>query len=159
MELETLPGGDPERAVAEPVGQVVEREILLRGHRAGRNGDAHHELPGLLPAFGLAPPARVAVVLLVGAVELEQLEVVVPEVGRLPGQRIADRAPQVTAVALGQLDLGRRLGGHDVILTRGVMRWRPHSVLCSPVQRPSRLYSPSSLPGTGSVQWVHPMLG
>ena len=55
VELEALPGGDPQRAVAVLVGQSLEREVLLGGDGAGRDRDAHHEAVRLLQPGGLAP--------------------------------------------------------------------------------------------------------
>ena len=43
VELESLAGGDPERAVGVLVGEPLEREILLAGDRARRDGDPDHE--------------------------------------------------------------------------------------------------------------------
>ena len=77
VELEALAGGDAEGAVGVLVGDPLEREVLLAGDRAGGDRDPHHEAVRLLQAGGLERAAGVAVVLLVGAVELEQRDVVV----------------------------------------------------------------------------------
>ena len=105
MELEALAGGDPEGAVGVAIGDLLEREVLAGVERARGERHAHHEGEGLLGVL-LAAPAGVAVVLLVGAVELEQGEVVAAEVGDIGRERLRDRAPEMAAFALGVLDFG-----------------------------------------------------
>lgn len=70
VELDALAGGDAERGVAVARGEVVKHAPLLRGHDAA--GDAptdHHDV-------FLAGLAEVTVVLLIRAVELQELPVV-----------------------------------------------------------------------------------
>ena len=60
------------RAVGHLAGQVVGRQPLLGAQDTAGEAGAHHARVGQLLAGGGAGPALVAVVLLVGAVELEQ---------------------------------------------------------------------------------------
>ncbi len=92
MELESLPGGDPESAVGVLIGDPLQGEVLVGGHDAGRNGDPDHEGVGLLRSGDLAPAPLVPGILLVGPVELEQLDVVVLEVRGIGRQRLRDAA-------------------------------------------------------------------
>ena len=71
MELELLPGRDPERAVADGPGELVEGQVLRGVELAAGHPDPDHELVRLLLALALQQRAEVAVVLLVRAVELE----------------------------------------------------------------------------------------
>ena len=82
VKLEALPGRDAQRAVGVLVGEPLEREVLLAGHGAGRDRDPDHEAVRLLEPRRLERAPGVAVVLLIGPVELEQRDVVVAEVGR-----------------------------------------------------------------------------
>ena len=63
----------------------------------------HVRLAGLLPMPVLA---GVAVVLLIGAVELDQLLVLIVEMIDVPGQVLGDGAAQLPAGFLDDLDLG-----------------------------------------------------
>ena len=143
VELEALPRGDAQGAVGMLVGEPLEREILLAGHGTGRDRHPDHEGVRLLQPRRFQRPPGVAVVLLVGAVELEQRDVVVAEVGALGAERLGDGAAQVPPAALGDLDLGFRFSGHrgrQAFLTRDgpVRTWSPHSVFSVPAQRPLR---------------------
>ena len=42
---------------------------------------------------------------------------------------------------------------------RHFAKWRPHSVLSVPFQRPRRVYCSGVAPSTALVQWVHPIVG
>ena len=164
VELEALPGRHPQGAVAVLVGDPLQAEVLLAADGAGGDGHPDHEAVGLLEPSRLPPASGVPVVLLVRPVELEQRGVVVAEVRQVGRQRLGDRAPQVTPVALGGLDLGFRFSGHRshhafLASCRLPSMWRPHSVLSVPTHRPLREYSPGPAPGTGRVQWVQPTVG
>ncbi len=93
------------------VGDPLEAEILVGSDRAGGNGHPHHEGVGLLRSRSLAASPLVSRVLLVGPVELEQLDIVVLEVGRIGCERLRDAATEVPAVALGDFDFGFGFGG------------------------------------------------
>ena len=98
VELERLTGGEPQRAVAVVRRDAVHRQPL--GGRAHAAGHAHadHERVRLLQLL-LAPfGAHVAIVLLIGAVELGQLGVVLGDrAGLRLGQTIGDAAAQEAA--------------------------------------------------------------
>ena len=109
VELEALPGGDAEGAVGPAVGDFLEREVLVRVERARRQRHAHHERVRLLSA--LVPAlACVTVILLIGAVELEQGDVVAFEVAAAAQELLRDGAAEMTSFALGGFDFG--LLGH-----------------------------------------------
>ena len=144
VELEALAGGHPEGAVGVVVGEPLEPEVLLGRDGAGRDRDPHHEGVGLLEPGGLERPPGVAVVLLVGAVELEQMGIVLAEVRPLRRQRLGDGAAQVPPAALGDFDFGFRLSGHRWAHTFLAScpvsaKCNPHSDLSVPGQRPLRV--------------------
>ena len=103
VELKRLPRGQSQRAVGVLPGQVVQRQPLRGGDDAARHPDTHHELVGRLEPLPRPLLAKVAIVLLIGAVKLEQLGVALRHgTGQRIGQRLGNRAPQITA---GRLDL------------------------------------------------------
>ena len=108
--LDRLPRREPDRAVAHLVAQVDRREQLVGRELSARHAGANHERDialALLPIDGLA---GLAVVLLVGAVVLEQLDRGLAEAGSAVGQLLGDVSSQVVAGDLGQFD-GGGLGG------------------------------------------------
>ena len=73
MELEPLSGGHPERPIAISLGDSLQAQVLIGGDRAGRNGHPDHERIRLFLVGRSALPPLVSGVLLVGPVELEQV--------------------------------------------------------------------------------------
>ena len=65
VELKFLAGRDPQRAVAERLGQVVAGQELVRTQLAADDPDPNHELMGRLLAFFFQLLAEVAIVLLI----------------------------------------------------------------------------------------------
>ena len=136
VELEALPGGHPQGAVGPAVGHLLEREVLVGIERPRRERHPHHERERLLRA--LVPPlARVAVVLLVGAVELEQGDVVAFEMAAAVVQLLRDGSAEMPPLALGGLDFGFLGHGLSVGRRQGVVRLTvaalpPHADLCRP---------------------------
>ena len=96
VHLEGLPGGRPQGAVPQPVGELVEGEKQLGRNAATGAAQPQHHLPGLV--FPLL--AFIAVVLLIAAVELEDLQSVFAEIGQIIRQFAQQRLPQVVAVQL-----------------------------------------------------------
>ena len=95
VKLEALPGGDAQRVVGVARGQVVASQVLGRGEHAAGNPAAHHE------DVLLARLAQVPVVLLIDAVELQELRVILHEVvGLRVGQRLGDGPRQRRVPAL-----------------------------------------------------------
>jgi len=106
VELERLARGDAQRAVGEAAGELIVHEVLRGGDDAAGLARAHHD------GVFLARLALVAVILLVDAVELDELFVVPAEtVGRRVRQGLADRAGEVGLLGLHELVLGEGLFG------------------------------------------------
>ena len=96
MHLEGLPGCGPQGAVPQPIGEVIQGEKQPCGDATTGAAQAQHHLPGLvLPLL-----AFVAIVLLVTAVELEDLQGVFAEIGQFIPKFAQQRLPQVVAVQL-----------------------------------------------------------
>ena len=72
VELDALPGRDPQRPVRISIGQRIEGEILVGGQPPAGDADAHHELPELVLAALLALGRAVAVVPLIDPVKFEE---------------------------------------------------------------------------------------
>ncbi len=137
VKLVVLSRGDPQRAVAVPSRQLVECQVLLGGDDAARDLAADHESVGGVQA-GIAPlPARVPVVLLVNAVELEQLRGFVLEMAGVGGELRRERAAQPVARLLDLLD-----GAHIRVLVG-----HPHSSLLGSIDHTK---TTSPLPESGS---------
>jgi len=98
VELEILPGGDPDGVVAIGRRQIIGQQILLGSQTAARELGAYHELPGAIQSLLLALAARVAVILLVGAMELQQLVCALGDIGGAEiGQLVEQEATQAIA--------------------------------------------------------------
>ncbi len=115
MVLDALAGGEPERTVGELVGQVVDAGPLGGGeHPAGDRRPHHARVGELLLGLGQLT-ATIAIVLLVDAMELQQLQGFGTEGVGLFGEFVTDRAPQVLA---GALEIVGGDGGHPDTLGR-----------------------------------------
>src|SRR5262249_53197752 len=106
VKLDALARGDRKRAVAAAVGEIVECEVLVRRDFAARDLAADHEHVVLADAALGAILAGVAVVLLIGAVELQQLLVLIVEVVGVFKKLEGDGAAQGAAGLLDALDRG-----------------------------------------------------
>ena len=140
VQLDALPAGEAQRAVGVLAGEVVHAEVLLGGEPAAGDLAADHE--DVVLAQPLAAPglAGVAVLLLVAAVELDQVLVRVVELVGAGGQFLGDRAAQPAAVFLDQFD--RR----PLRLARGGFVRRHQSILVAPAREETvRGLSPSIL--------------
>jgi len=106
VELEGLARGDAQGAVGEATGEFVVHEVLSgRDDAAGLSRADHH-------GVFLGDLALIAVVLLVDAVEFDELLVVTAEtVGGRVGEGLADRPGKVGLFGLHDLVLGERLFG------------------------------------------------
>ena len=102
VHLEGLAGGDPQRAVAQPVGQLVHGQKEVAGDAAAGTAQPQHHLPVLLTTL----LAVVAIVLLVTAVKLQNLNCVLTEIGQLVAQLGVERLAQMVAARLQLLELG-----------------------------------------------------
>ena len=104
VELQALAGGDAERRVADFVAQVELGQQLIAGDAAAGDGCTDHETVELgLAACAIAASfgAALAVVLLVGAVMLQQVRIVFADKLVAVAQLFGDVAGEVVA---GQLD-------------------------------------------------------
>ena len=106
VELEVLARGHAQRAVGPLLADVVVRQVRLGGDDAARDPRPDHQLVVLVEPFGARLLAAVAVILLVDAVELEQLLGVVAERGRVVEQLLFDEPTQVIAARLDGLVAG-----------------------------------------------------
>ncbi len=118
MKLNALPRRDAQRFVGIALGQFIEAKVLVSRHPAAGNLAADHEHVILAEAARTPRLARVTVLLLICAMELEQILVAVTEVIDFFGKVVRDAAAQETAVFLlkfhgGSGRLGGLLGGHD----------------------------------------------
>ena len=105
MELERLARGDAQGAVGETAGELVVHQVLRGGDDAPGLTRAHHD------GVFFARLALIAVVLLVDAVELDELLVVAAEAVRFRvGQGLPNRARKV-----------RLFGLHHFILRQGLL--------------------------------------
>ncbi len=104
MQFERLARGQPQGVVAMFASQLVEHQPLGRRDNAARRPNAEHEAVRRFEFLGRPLVAQIAVVLLVGAVELQQLCFAIRHGGREPiGQRLNDFATEVIAVELDVL--------------------------------------------------------
>ena len=111
MHLEGLAGGGPEGAIAEAIGQVVEGQIEGGGDAPTGAAQPQHHLPVLLDALA----AVVAVVLLIAAVKLQDLDGRLGEMAALGIEFAEQRFLEVTAGCLEGLELGRRRSDGRVV--------------------------------------------
>ena len=134
VQLQALPRGDAQRGVADLVAQIELGQQLVAGQLAAGNLGADHEavdfVAACTAAFGAAAGAGVAIVLLIGAVMLQQLGAVLAEMVVAVDQLRADVAAQVVAARLDDLDRTEFFFRHDwsknVALPRALERddWR-----------------------------------
>jgi hypothetical protein len=101
---------EPNRTVAQLVAHVDRREQLLGRELSTGHAGADHERNLPLALLAIDGLAGLTVVLLVGAVVLEQLDGGLAEPRRPVGEFLGDVAGEVVARDFGQLD-GRGLGG------------------------------------------------
>src|SRR5690606_14977042 len=99
VKLQSLARGDAERAIADFVAQVEFSEQLLAGQLAAGDGGADHEHVGLAVSA-----AVVSIVLLVGAVVLEELNAALAEEVVAVDKLFGDFAAEIVAGGLEALD-------------------------------------------------------
>jgi len=105
VELKVLPGRHAQRAVGPAPADLVVGDVRIRRDDAPRDTGPDHELVVLVEAAGPRFFAAVAVILLVDAVELEQLLRGVAEGRRVLDQLLLDEPAQVIAPCLDGLVL------------------------------------------------------
>ena len=108
VKLDGLTRRNADRAVGKLVGHPIQIEILLIGNLTGRQCNAEHVAVGFAQSFGPPRFSQVSIILLVGPVKLQQLQVVFFEtVFRRVGQRFVNRTAQKLAVGFRDFDFGR----------------------------------------------------
>lgn len=118
MDLELLAGGNAQRAVAGGLGHVRHRQILRGGGElTAGHADPDHQLILLLPPFSLDDTADVAIVLLVGAVKLQDGRRLLGEAGPAVADLVGHKRPEVLAGDLDRLGLAGRLLGCPIAPT------------------------------------------
>ena len=106
VELEVLARGHAQRAVGPLLADVVVRQVRLGRDDAAGDPRPDHQLVVLVEPFGARLFAAVAVILLVDAMEFQQLLGVVAECGRVLEQLLFDEPTQVIAARLDGLVAG-----------------------------------------------------
>ena len=104
MELEALARRQPQGVVCVALRDVVEGEVLVRGESAAGDLGADHHDPFLAAALLSGGSAGVPVLLLIDAMELQELVLVLGEVIRPALERVLHGAAQMAAFFLGNLD-------------------------------------------------------
>ena len=145
VNLQVLPRGQPQVAVAQLVAKIEVRQELLAGKSSGGNDRAEHEAVGRLPG-GLARlaqvPPLVAIVLLIDAVLPQQLRGLVAEVVASVGQ-LLDIRPR--RPSLSSLIVSTRLSCGEWTSWRGQRKTCARVALALPVF--SRTHWTDSMPG------------
>ena len=88
-----------------PVGERVERQILLGGEPPAGDADAHHELPYLVVAALLALGGAIPVVALIDPVEFEKRVALLVERRGVVREIASDVTAQLVALLLDRLGL------------------------------------------------------
>ena len=107
--LDRLAGREPDRAIAKFIAHVDRRQELVGRELSAGHARADHERDLALALGALAGLAGFAVILLVGAVVLEQLHARLAEARARVGEFLRDVALEVVARGLGDLH-GRGFG-------------------------------------------------
>ena len=77
--LNRLPSRDTDGAVSKLIGHRVEVEVLLLSRAATGQGDPDHEAVRFAEPFTASLFAQISIVLLIGSVKLQQLQIVLAE--------------------------------------------------------------------------------
>ena len=109
MHLEGLTGRGPQGSVPQAIRQLIHGQIEARGDASGRAAQAQHHLPVLL----LSLLAVFAVVLLIAAVELQQLDGTFAEMAEIVLELGSERILEIVAVGLELLKLGALCSSGD----------------------------------------------
>ena len=106
MELDALPSGKPDGAVAVVARKLVHTQVLRRGQPAAWNLAADHEHVMLADALFSPRLAGVAIFLLIRTVELEQLLVLLVKVVCVLLEFLGDGPTQLPTPLLNSLSSG-----------------------------------------------------
>ena len=136
VQLQVLPGRDPQRAVAPRAGDAIVREIRLGAHDATGDSRADHHHVVLVEAELARLLAQVAIVLLIHAVELEDHLGVVAEDRRVLEQLLAEGAAKrlLRALTCSAPDICVDVGGaaariaHDQTVSQAANGWKRRAV-------------------------------
>jgi hypothetical protein len=107
VQLDALAGREPDRALAEPLREAVQREPEPWVDVAARQAQAHHEAERELVAAPSPRRALVTIVLLVRAVELQDLIGLVADVRPTGREFLDERMTELVAGGLDAFDGGR----------------------------------------------------
>ena len=100
MELKILAGSDAQCMVGVGIGKLIGHQILLGGQAAAGKLGAHHERPDTVQPLLFALAAHIAVVLLVAAVEFEDLVRIFGDVRLAVSKFLQELAFQAVALLL-----------------------------------------------------------
>ena len=110
MELHRLARRDAHAVIGVNTCDRIERQPLRGATHATRHADPNHELIGGFEALQAAFCAQIAVVLLITAVELDELSVVLTQrAGHRIRQAFEDRAAQMAAGSFDALNGRERI--------------------------------------------------
>src|SRR5439155_20165679 len=104
VQLEALTGGGAQRVVRVPTRYLVEGQVLVGGENPARDLGADHHDPLFVPTLLAGAGAQIAVILLVDAMEFEDLVLVLGEVRGVALQRLLDGPAQVATGLFDVLD-------------------------------------------------------
>ena len=110
VELDRLPGRDAQRMIRAAAGKIIQIKILPCCQSSRRDTGTDHEFPLLFRLLLLQLGRGVAVVSLIGPVELQQIVLIFTELYGIAVQGLFDAAAKQRARLLDALNLGR-LGG------------------------------------------------
>ena len=130
--LEGLAVGEADGTVeGVAAGELVDAQPLLRGNHAAGQAAAQHDVFEIVELLVVPLGADVAVVLLVHAVEADELEVVAVEAaGEAVAEVLGDGAAQVAALAFEAFVVGQGGGGEFGAGVGGSHGWVPLGLGC-----------------------------
>jgi len=110
VKLQSATRRNSNRSVPEAIGEIVDRNVEAGGQETARILRAHHETVGFSTARRAGRSARVAIVLLIDAVKLQQRSGFLAEMVR-QREFVRDRTAQSAAIPFERFDVEL---AHDV---------------------------------------------
>src|SRR5260370_33124188 len=105
MQLQALPRGNAQRAVGDSIGEVIMSKVGICRERPSWNARPYHHLIRLFHAGSLPALPRVAVLLLIDSMELQQGYCFLGKPRRIQSQLARQRTTQAVALRLNCLYL------------------------------------------------------